>query len=135
MAERAARILVGGSEVTADFTLSPEQRRRIRGRVVEQTNGSWPTAVTATLRSVAPTGIERGNFAADNALIRYERRDGTFEISDLLPGAYTISINSRSSTVDAEPIGGSITVVVGDADVEGEVIVLAGTRTAAKPAQ
>jgi hypothetical protein len=125
-AEFATRLVLAGKEVNADFTLSLERRRRIRGRVVERGLPEWPTSVTATLRSITPTGIQRGDPSADNALVRYEPRDGTFEASDLLPGTYTISMRARSGTPgQAREIGGSITVTVGDFDVDGELIELA----------
>jgi hypothetical protein len=116
-----------GRELQADFLLSPERRHHIRGRILVERNGDHPSAVTATLRSTAPTGLLRGNFPSDNALFRYEPRNGTFEVSDLLPGQYTLSISARID--DGAQIDGSTTVTIRDFDVDGEVIALIQYKT------
>jgi hypothetical protein len=136
--ETAATLVVkGGDRLTADFTLNPARRHRIRGKVVIALDKSWPTSVTSTLASKAPTLIARRSSAGESTLIHYNPRDGSFEVDDLLPGLYTISMTARRPSNEADmprfkpapkedfqELAGSVTVVISDSDVEQAGITL-----------
>jgi hypothetical protein len=109
-----------GAEVREDFGLSRATARKVRGVVIDAATGQPTNSASVVL--ISPGGL-RGQFPL------IPSSDGTFEISDVLPGSYFLSATSRvvdRTTRETSRVSGAqIPVVVGDADVDRLSVVLA----------
>jgi hypothetical protein len=109
-----------GAELREDFSLSRVTARKIRGVVIDAATGQ-PTN-SASVMLISRNGGLR-NFPL------FLAADGTFEISNVLPGTYVLSATSRlvdRTTRETTRVSGAqIPIVVGNADVDGLSVVMA----------
>lgn len=71
-----------------DFALPPQQLHSIRGRLIDPATGESPDQATITLSQSNPLGGNSGG----SSVSWYDRTTGTFEIPDLEPGTYGLSV-------------------------------------------
>jgi hypothetical protein len=113
-----------------DFSLPRQKLFRIRGRVIDARTGQRPAAATMTLGSRSLTG---GGFTSSSGQ-SYNAADGTFELRDVAPGAYTVGAQIQEGVQGALPPifaagapprpTGSTPVTVSGSDVDGVMITI-----------
>jgi len=109
----AQRIRIGlGSEATAVFPLLPVRRVRVAGTLLTS-SGAPADAVLSLINANGELGIPLGVGGVT-------RRDGTFTLTDVPPGRYTLSATLRS---DGPSEIASMPLLVGDDDVSGVALV------------
>jgi 5-hydroxyisourate hydrolase-like protein (transthyretin family) len=91
---QAVPIEVGpGSEVSGiDFVVSRQQLLNIRGKVIDQRTGQAPASASISLSYSNLDG--GGSFSNGNS---YNAATGTFELTNLIPGSYTIQASVQES--------------------------------------
>jgi hypothetical protein len=128
--------LSGADLDSVNLTLSPRPpTHRIRGRIIDSRTGQPPAKARVVASSQNP-GIT-SNLALDLMALQlttnnYNSEKGTFEIRDLLPGAYFVRAlvqdpapavaTGRGAVQQSTTSSGLAAVVVGDSDVEGAVV-------------
>lgn len=109
-----------GAEVREDFSLPRATVHKVRGVVISGATGQPTNTASVVLTS--------RNGSLRNRYPLIPSSDGTFEISDVLPGSYVLSATSRvvdPNTHEAtRTSGGQIPVVVGNSDVERLALVM-----------
>jgi hypothetical protein len=133
---RAIDLLPGADLDSVNLTLSPRPpTHRIRGRVVDSRTGQ-PPAKARVVASARTPGVTSNSVLEQMALQlptnNYNSNNGTFEIRDLLPGAYVVSAlvqdpapaaaAGRGAVLQANMSGGLTAVDVGDSDADGVVV-------------
>ena len=111
-ASSAAIDLGAGRDSKIDFTLTPKQGYSIRGTIsgMESNGGA---GLMLRKRGIAAFGGGGGNTAV--------RKDGSFEITGVAPGAYTLQANIYGQ---GRRLVGEVPVDVGSGDVDGVSISL-----------
>lgn len=127
---RAIDLSPGADLDSVNLTLSPRPpTHRIRGRVIDSRTGQ-PPAKARVAASARTPGITSNSVLDQMALQlptnNYNSNNGTFEVRDLLPGAYVVSAlvqdPARAAPQQPTTSGGLTAVVVGDSDVDGVVV-------------
>ena len=128
---RAIDLSPGADLDSVNLTLSPRPpTHRIRGRVIDSRTGQ-PPAKARVVASARTPGVTSNSVLDQMALQlptnNYNSENGTFEVRDLLPGAYVVSALVQDPVAGAYPqqpttSGGLTAVAVGDSDVEGVVV-------------
>lgn len=117
-AAAAIDVTPGGEARAIDFTVTPVQMRRVRGRVVYESNNE--PAMSARVQFITSSGTSPNDsdtfMGPLNAATAVECCDGAFEIG-LAPGSYTLvaAVNTLSARVP---------LAVGDSDVDGVVLAI-----------
>jgi hypothetical protein len=117
----AQPVTVAGGQETSSvvFSLSTARTSRIRGRVLS----SEAKPVGNVFVVVRPQGTDGSNFGFGGA---QARPDGSFELSNITPGDYTIEARSRSASPGSG--GGSemasVNVTVSGDDISGLTLVM-----------
>jgi hypothetical protein len=138
-AARAIDVQPGAEIQAIDVSLSQKPRTyRVRGLVIDGRTGQPPARASVAATPRTP-GAEPA-VGADAAELgrNYNPANGTFELSDLLPGTYIVAASiPTSSAMPAGPgvfipgnrANGSAIVAVSDADVDGVAITVALAAT------
>lgn len=108
---RPITVSVGGEVPGVSFALSPVRTARLRGTVFDSSSGPAPGAQITAVRR------EAGNAFVTAAETR-ARADGTFELTNLAPGSYSVQAWVRGTATSA-PEFGAIAVQPAGADVAG----------------
>jgi len=130
---------------STNLTLTAKpQTYRIRGRIVDSRTGQPPARARVAASSRSP-GMA-GNLLLDqismDLINNYNATSGTFEIRDLLPGSYSVTIIAQDpAPASAAARGGgvpppglansTVAVSISDADVEGLVVTVSPASTLA----
>ena len=89
-----------------DVSISPQALYRVRGRIVDPASGQPPRTASITIVPRGPAATTAGLFATTSP---YNPADGTFELRDVVPGAYwvraTVTAASPDSIVTANAAG------------------------------
>jgi hypothetical protein len=142
---RAIDLRPGADVDTANITLTTRPSTyRIRGRVIDSRTGQPPAIarVLASPRVLGSSSISSmDRIAMDLPLNNYNSSNGIFEIRDLLPGSYAVTVvvqdprtPSTAGRGGAPPPGlstGAIAVAVSDTDVDGVVVTVVPAATLA----
>jgi len=100
---RAASIEVKpGAELNMDIPMMEQPMYRIRGKVVDARMKQSPTSVFVRLTTTDNSGSS--SYAVNDESLTYNSADGSFEVRDVLPGSYRMSVtwgNSITLTNDA----------------------------------
>jgi hypothetical protein len=129
-----------GGEASISFALTPVRTARVSGRVLSSSGYPF-SGGRVMLVGADALGMPRATFGAGGRV----GQDGTFTISDVAPGSYTLTAfsgNLRNADADAER--GSASIVVAGEDLSGITVftsrgaVLTGTvgggwRSATQP--
>jgi hypothetical protein len=112
----AQRITIGVGQETSNivFSLSPARTARITGRVLSS-DGNPAAGVFLSVRQESPDGMMFGGGGART------RPDGTFELSGITPGDYSIDVQPRFGN---EPEMASAMVTVSGQDISGLTLVM-----------
>ena len=127
---RPIDLLPGVDLDSVNLTLSPRPpTHRIRGRIIDSRTGQPPSKARVVAFSQSP-GIT-SNSVLDQMAVQlstnnYNSSNGTFEIRDLLPGAYFVRAlvqdPARGAPQQPAMSSGLTAAAVGDSDVEGVVV-------------
>ncbi|MCC6989697.1 MAG: carboxypeptidase regulatory-like domain-containing protein [Acidobacteria bacterium] len=112
----AERVSVGvGQEVTGvTFGMTPTRVSRISGRVVGGKPGD-----DGFVMVMPEDGATTGGMGASGGMVR---ADGSFEVSGVPPGRYTLRVQPRGP--DAEMLVGTVTLTVAGTDLSNVVIAM-----------
>jgi len=112
--------LAVAEEASISFALMPVRTARVSGNVLNSTGGPL-TGGTVMLVSTDSTGAPPAAFGAGNRI----RPDGTFTITNVAPGAYTLTATSGDPRrgADADSELGSAPVTVAGQDLTGITVV------------
>lgn len=117
----AQRITLGVAQETSGivFSMSPARTAKITGRVLSS-EGKPVGGVFLTVRQESPDGMAFGGGGART------RSDGTFDLSGITPGDYSIDVQPRNSNLGAgtEPEVASVNVTVSGQDITGLTLVM-----------
>jgi 5-hydroxyisourate hydrolase-like protein (transthyretin family) len=96
-----------------DFTVNPQVFAAIHGRIIDASGGTFTTAAEVTVQTWSPDGKSY----TYSARSYYNADRGTFDIPDLAPGNYTITV-ARSTPATR----GSTSVTLRDIDLNGVLV-------------
>jgi len=117
-------------EVSAiGMVVARQQRRSVRGRVIDGRTGQPPASINIGLEYQNLTG-GFGSFSSGQS---YDRATGAFELRNVVPGLYAITASvvdynptdTGTRFVSAPRAAARVPVEVSNADVEGVILVLA----------
>jgi hypothetical protein len=140
---RAIELMPGAELDSVNLTLPPRPpAHRIRGRVIDSRTGQPPAKAQVVAVTQTP-GLTVGSVTDLIALQlptnNYNSGNGTFEMRDVLPGAYYVRAMVQNPGVVAvgelmqpqAPSSGLVAVSVGDSDVENVVVTVVPAGTVA----
>jgi protocatechuate 3,4-dioxygenase beta subunit len=120
-----------------DLTLTTKPKTySIRGRLVDSKTGQPPKSATVGVTTQTP-GINRNNSidSLETPNQNYNASTGTFEVRDLMPGVYTVTVVVRDFQAvlagRTPQSSGMLTAAINNSDVEGLVIPVAPAGTIA----
>lgn len=142
---RAIELLPGADLDSMNLTLPTKPAtHRIRGRVIDSRTGKPPAKarVVASMQTPGPTTNSVAELAAlQLPTNNYNSDNGTFEVRDLLPGAYFVralvqdpapSVTvGRESAQPPATSSGLVAVSIGDSDVDNVVVTVVPARSIA----
>ena len=108
-----------GGEASISFALMPVRTARVSGRVLSSTGGPLPSG-RVTLMAADSIGLPPAAFGAGGRILS----DGTFTLSNVAPGSYTLTAFSaaqRNAGPDSER--GSAPIAVAGEDLAGVVVI------------
>jgi protocatechuate 3,4-dioxygenase beta subunit len=112
---RAVKVQMGEEVSGIDFGLIALRTARVTGSVLDSTGAATSGAQVSAVRR------ERGNVFVTVAEAR-TRPDGSFELSRLPPGVYTVQAWVRGAAPDRESEFGAVAVHVAEAAVNGVLV-------------
>lgn len=112
--------VTSGAETSADFALLPVRTARVSG-FVTTSEGRPGEAFLSLAADTGEVGLSSGSGGITS-------EDGTFTMTDIPPGTYTLIAEIRASPSSIAEIG-AVTVTVTGADVEGISVVTAKPGT------
>jgi protocatechuate 3,4-dioxygenase beta subunit len=127
---RAIDLLAGADLDSVNLTLPPRPpTHRIRGRIIDSRTGQ-PPARARVIASAQSPGVTSNSVLDQMALQlsgnNYKSDNGTFEIRDIVPGAYVVRAlvqdPARGAPQQPATSSGLTAVAVSDSDVEGVVV-------------
>jgi hypothetical protein len=121
---RPLDLLPGADLQGVDLTVTPNPPAfRITGRVIDSRTGQAPPRASVGLTHIPEMDLERiAVTAGDVPNQNYNPATGTFEVRDVLPGAYVVTATTGNVTGRGVSGTGSVAVSVSDKDVEGVAV-------------
>src|SRR5262249_17512745 len=90
-----------GNEINAiDWSLGQQQVYRIRGRVVDGRTGRGSPGVSISMTYLSPA--DRGTTTYLDAEEMYDPASGSFEIRDVSPGSYVVTVTVSEKAFDSK---------------------------------
>jgi hypothetical protein len=96
----------GGENRGIDFTLSPDRKVHIRGRVVESATGRPPQSAQFAMSPKGTIGSPYDSFDGLDAFLHgnnYNAATGEFEIKDVSEGSYWLQVMTQNSNTTGTP--------------------------------
>jgi len=106
---------------TIDFTMTPQQLYRIKGRVFDPKTGQFPRGASIL---ILPRTLTNGMIPnLTSAINSYNNTNGTFDIRDVAPGSYFLRVDANITTQNpVQHQTAQVAVDVSNADVENLVV-------------